>query len=264
MLSSTVSHSPSLSPYRLEAQSARVRDAPGRDQELLGHDRAVVVELQADASVVSPFDGDRGDVEVHRHAERAQRLLDRLAGERLVVLQEPAPRDEVDLDTEAGVRRRHLHRHDSAAEDRERRGDLLDARRIPARPRAALAEAGDVGQEGRGSRRDDDGMPRGQHGDRPVLGRHGDLPGCGDDAVPAREVDPRRAEPLRLAAVVPVVRDAVPPPQDGAHVERARHCFPCAADMLCRRAAERCSAAAPSTACTPSRSIRRPRARPRR
>src|SRR5439155_9127467 len=103
-----------------------------------------VRHLKADPALPVPFDAGGGGPEQHPDAARLERGGDRLTCERLVARKEPVPPlDEGDLlRPEAGPGGRHLAPDDAPAEDGEAAGGRPGGRRVPARPRLRLPEAG--------------------------------------------------------------------------------------------------------------------------
>lgn len=208
---------------RLQAQVAGARGAAGGEEDLVGLHALAVVEFHGDRAVATrtAYGGGR-DARTDLRSGLGQRLGDQLPGERLHPGQQAiAAYEHGDLRTERVPDGGHLHTDDSPADHDEPAGDLLGARRLAARPRAGVLDAGEVGDHGPAARADGDGVPGGEPVFRAVGRGDGDLFGAGQPAVAAEDVGPDPVEPSGLAVVLPVRGVLVAMGEDGGGVQRS-------------------------------------------
>ena len=147
-----------------------------------------------------------------------ERRRDLLAGEGLLVDQDPLRGlDQGDARAQARPCLRHLDADDAAAEDQQPLRNLLRGRRLPVRPRRRLGEALDRRHSGGGAAGDHDRLSRLQ---RVGARRHRAL--ARELAAGAKQGDPARLEPGKLAGVVEIVNDLVAAREHELRVELSR------------------------------------------
>ena len=203
-------------PEPLEAEALDVRLAAGGDEQPLGHDRVLALELQPERLAASAaLDPRRARVEAELDA-----LLGEGPGEELGRLgvqsrqQAPAALDERHAGAEPRVGLRQLAADRAAADDREALRHGARARPLAAAPVRHLRQPLDRRRHGDGAGGDEQRVVR----EFPLA--HGDEAGLGDDAGPADELGALLRHPLGLAGVV-LLGDLVAPPEDLRRVDGA-------------------------------------------
>jgi hypothetical protein len=202
---------PGLEADGLETEVIGDRSAPRRDQQLVADDGSAVREVHHHGTLGVAFDTGRGDGRVDGDAIGLQRLLQLLAGERLLGRQQAVGHlDDSHLGrAESTVCLCHLDADGPTAEDDEAVWHVIGTRGVAVVPRADVSQAVQRGRRGPRAGRERDGAIGLEHAARAIARRNLYPSGTDQSSRAADDVGADALDPRDLVLVVPVAGERI-------------------------------------------------------